>query len=271
MSSLPFDEQDYRSALRNWVAGRPNRGRGELKTMAEKLGVPSPVFSQILSGSRELSEDHAYLLCDYMSFSELQRDYFICLVQISRASHYGYIEHLKKKLIQIKDKSQNLSTRLDFEGSLSEKDQAEFYSSWVYSAIRLFCDIKKGASIDEIAVELRLTKDRAIRIVQFLLKNGLIKIENNLYHMGPARTHVGKDSPFVVKHHTNWRIRAIERSQSLNDGELMFTGPMTISEKDFSQVREKMVNLIQQVSETVKNSPSEKLACFNLDFFEVKS
>lgn len=271
MSSLPFDESEYRSALRKWVADRPNRGRGELKTMAEKLGVPSPVFSQILSGSRELSEDHAYVLCDYMQFSELQREYFICLVQIERASHFEYKNHLKRKLTQIRDRSKNLTTRLDYEGTLTEKDQAEFYSSWIYSAIRLFCDLKSGATLEDICVEFHLNKDRGIRILQFLIRVGLVTIKNNVYHMGPSRTHVGKDSPYVVKHHSNWRIRAIERSQNLRDDELMFTGPLTVSQKDFSTLREKMLNLIQEVSETVKDSPSEKLACFNLDFFEVKS
>lgn len=271
MSSLPFDETDYRSALRKWVAERPNRGRGELKTMAEKLGVPSPVFSQILSGSRELSEDHAYLLCDYMGFTDLQRDYFITLVQISRASHHQYREHLKKKLVQIRNKTQDLSTRLEYESVLSEADQAEFYSSWVYSAVRLYCGTKPaGVRLDDICQEFHLERDRAIRILQFLLRVHLIEIRNSLYVMGPARTHVGKDSPFVSRHHTNWRIRATERSQNLKNHELMFTAPLTLSEQDFSKLREKMLALIQEVSEVVKDSPSEKLACFNLDFFEIK-
>ncbi|MFN8847412.1 MAG: TIGR02147 family protein [Bdellovibrionales bacterium] len=271
MSSLPFDEKDYRSVIRKWVSDRPNRGRGELKIMAEKIGVPSPVFSQILSGTRELSEDHAYILSDHMEFSELQRDYFLCLVQIERASHFEYKNHLKRKLEQIQNRSKNLVTRLEYEGVLTEKDQSEFYSSWLYSAVRLFCDIRKGASFDEICSEFRLHRDRGIRIVQFLVRVGLIEIRNNVYHLGPSRTHVGKDSPYVIKHHSNWRIRAMERSQNLKDEELMFTGPMTISQKDFSQLREKMVKLVEEVSSTVKDSASEKLVCFNLDFFEVKS
>ncbi len=271
MSSLPFGENDYRSALRKWVAERPNRGRGELKAMAEKIGVPSPVFSQILSGARELSEDHAYLLCDYMEFTGHQRDYFITLVQISRASHYGYKEHLKKKLEQIREKTQNLSTRLEYEATLTEADQAEFYSSWVYSAVRLFSGMSPhGVSLEEICREFHLERDRAIHIIQFLLRARLIGIKNSLYVMGPSRTHVAKDSPFVSRHHTNWRIRATERSQNLKSHELMFTSPLTLSEQDFSQLKEKMLALIQEVSETVKESPSEKLACFNLDFFEVK-
>jgi len=271
MSSLPFDESDYRSALRKWVAERPNRGRGELKTMAEKIGVPSPVFSQMLSGSRELSEDHAYLLCDHMAFTDLQREYFIGLVRLSRASHFEYQNHLKKRLAQIRDQSLNLSGRLNYEAKLAEADQAEFYSSWLYSAIRLYCGMKPaGVHLDDICREFHLERDRAIRIVQFLLKVRLLEIKNSYYTMGPSRTHVGKDSPFASRHHTNWRVRAAERSQNLKSNDLMFTGPMTLSEQDFQKLRERMVGLIQEVSDTVKDSKSEKLVCFNIDFFEIK-
>lgn len=271
MSSLPFDEKDYRSVIRKWVADRPNRGRGELKIMAEKIGVPSPVFSQMLAGQRELSEDHAYILCDHMEFAELHREYFICLVQIERASHSEYKNHLKKKLSHIQDRSKNITRRLEHEEILSESDQAEFYSSWLYSAIRFFCDMKGGASFDEICYEFRLSRDRAVKIVQFLVRVGLIKIENNRYHMGPSRAHLGRDSAHFAKHHSNWRIRAMERAQNLRDEELMFTGPMTISQNDFVLLRDKMLRLVEEVSATVKDSPSEKLVCFNLDFFEVKA
>lgn len=270
MSSLPLDEQDYRSALRKWVADRPNRGRGELKTMAEKIGVPSPVFSQILSGSRELSEDHAYILANYMELTDLEKEYFLCLVQIGRASHSEYKDHLNKKLTQIRERALKLFKPIELENALSEKDQSEFYSTWLYSAIRLFCGINRGATFDEICNEFRIPKDRGIRLLQFLIRTGLVEIKNNVYQLGPMRLHLSKDSANLSKHHSNWRIRAMERSSNLKDEELMFTAPMMIGQKDFQQLRERMINLVQEVSEVVKDSPSEKLVCLNLDFFEVK-
>lgn len=269
MLSLPFSESDYRSVIRNWVAGRPHKGRGEMKVIAELLRIPSSVWSQTLSGQREMNEDQAFLVSDHFGFTELEREYFICLVQIERAGHHEYQSHLKKRLLSLREKSKNLATRLEHEKVLTEKDQAEFYSAWVYSAVRLFCGIGFGKKLDDICREFSLERERAVRIINFLLSSGLIIIENSFYKMGPARTHVGKNSPFVSKHHTNWRIRAIERAQNLKDNELMFTGPMSLSQKDFDYLREKMVVLIQEVSEKVKDSEAEVLGCFNLDFIRM--
>jgi uncharacterized protein (TIGR02147 family) len=270
MVSLPFNETDYRSVIRHWVAGRPHKGRGEMKIIAELLKIPTSVLSQILSGQREMNEDQAFLISDHFGFVELEREYFICLVQIARAGHYEYKNHLKQKLVQLREKSQNLSTRLEHENVLSEKDQAEFYSSWIYSAVRLFCGIGAGKRLDDVCQEFHIERERAIRILNFLLSAGLVKLENNLYKMGPSRTRMEKTSSYVSRHHTNWRIKAIERSQNLKENELMFTGPMTISQKDFQILRDKMIGLIQEVSDQVKDSNSEILACFNLDFIMMK-
>lgn len=270
MMSLPFSETDYRSVIRKWVAERPHKGRGEMKIIAELLSIPSSVWSQTLSGQREMNEDQAFLVADHFAFTELEREYFLCLVQIERAGHHEYKAHLKKKLLGLRDKSQNLSTRLEHEKVLNEKDQAEFYSTWIYSAVRLYCGIGTGKKIDDICAEFNLERERAVRIINFLLSVGLIVLENSLYKMGPARTHVGKNSPFVSKHHTNWRVRAMERAQNLKDNELMFTGPMSLSQKDFESLRERMIGMIQEVSDKVKDSESEILACFNLDFFKMK-
>lgn len=270
MSSLPYDEKDYRSVLRKWVTERPNRGRGELKAMAEKLGVPSPVFSQMLSGSRELTEDHAYLLCEHMGFSDLQQEYFLCLVQIARAAHPQYIEHLKKKRQQIRDHALAISAAEEEKQTLNEKDQAEFYSSWIYAAIHLFCDMNpKGTNFEEIQKEFNLPKDRLTQILDFLIRVRLLEIKSGNYKTGPIVILVD-DSPFIYRHHSNWRLRAMERSANLRPNELMLTAPLAISEKDFWKLREKMLGFIGEVQTTIEDTQAEKLVCFNMDLFEVK-
>lgn len=271
MSSLPFDESDYRSVLRKWVAEQPNRGRGELKTMAEKLGVPSPVFSQILSGSRELSEDHAYLLSDHMGFNDLQREYFIGLVQFARASHAGYQNHLKSKLLQIRNKAFEITSRPKPESTLSDADLAEYYSTWIYSAIRTLAKLKsRGINLEDICREFHLDRDRAIRTVQFLLRVRALEIKNSYYVVGPAVLNIKPESSFFHKNHVSWRLRAIEKAHSLRSQDLMNSTVLALSEKDFFELREKMQNLLQEVVNSKSSDDPEKMVCFNLDFFDVR-
>lgn len=273
MSSLPFDETDYRSALRKWVAERPNRGRGELKTMAEKLGVPSPVFSQILSGFRELTEDHAYVLSDHMGFTDTQRDYFLALVQLSRASHPDYKAHLKTKLSQIRNEAQGKTPEVDYEVSLTDIELAEFYSSWIYSAVYLSCVIRKnGLSLDDIGRELNLSRDHIIPVVQFLLKVRLLEIKNNSYRVGSAQLPSQPHGPYAFQHHRNWRLHALDRSQNLKPHELMYTSPLFLTDKEFTQIRTRLADFIREVAENPEapESSVKKLACMNIDLFEVR-
>jgi uncharacterized protein (TIGR02147 family) len=267
MSSL-FETEDYRKIIRNWVQAKPQKGRGELLKMAEFLGIPASVYSQTLSGQRELSADHAYLLAEYMGLLTLEKEYFVTLVQIEKATHHKFKNFLKEKKQQLKKESLNLSKRMSHEKTLNEKEQLEFYSSWLYSAIRLKCDIGAGLTAEEIKKQFNLSQDRLLKILEFLVSAGLIVQEKQHYKMGPQRTFVSRTSPMVARHHSNWRIKAIERSSNLDDKELMFTSPLTCSRKDAEHIREKMANFIQEVAEIVKDSPSEELVYLGMDLLK---
>ncbi len=68
-----------------------------------------------------------------------------------------------------------------------------------------------------------MTRAKASEILQFLVRSGLVIEKNGAYLMRTRSTWLGRESPHLVKHHTNWRIRAIEKSESLSEAELMYS------------------------------------------------
>jgi hypothetical protein len=115
-----------------------------------------------------------------------------------------------------------------------------------------------------------LTPEQDFELCEHL---GLSELERDVFeslHMGTQRTFLSKTSPFITNHHTNWRLRAIETSKNLSDQELMFSFPMSISEKDFARIREMFAEIISKSSLIIKDSPSERVACMNIDLFWVK-
>jgi len=88
--------------------------------------------------------------------------------------------------------------------------------------------------------------------------------------MGPQRTHLESTSPLIQKHHSNWRLKALQRSDSLDPEELMYTSPVSLSREDFKIIREDLVLMIKKVLDRVHPSPAEEVACLNIDFFWVK-
>ena len=98
----------------------------------------------------------------------------------------------------------------------------------------------------------------------------MIVEKNGTFSSGPVATHLEKKSPHLIKHHTNWRLKAIQYAEQLSDQELMYSANISVSRKDFEIIREEFMAMIQKFVNIVKDSPAEDIAQFNLDFFWIK-
>jgi len=68
----------------------------------------------------------------------------------------------------------------------------------------------------------------------------------------------------------NWRAQALQKTEAIReDDELMFTAPLTLSRRDVLALRERLLQVIGELSAVVKVSKSETLYCLNVDLFEV--
>lgn len=257
--------------LRSFIASQPQKGRGLVKQLAEHLGVASPQVSQFLSGVKTITMDQAYLIGRYFSWTELEMEYWLTLVDWERASHHEVKKHFKKKLESLKQESLRIGKAVAATTELSEADKAQFYSSWVYSGIRLFCSVGQGKRIEEIHQAFSEFPPTDINtVVEFLLQRQLLKKSGLLYEMGTQRTFVPKGSPFLKQHHTNWRLRAVERAIFIQDEEMMFTAPLSISENGFKKVRRELQDWIKHISDNLESyGDAEQVACLNIDFFRV--
>ena len=138
-------------------------------------------------------------------------------------------------------------------------------------AISLFTSVgSDGQSLETIAQRFELSRSKAAAMLSFLIGAGLCREEKGNYFIGTQRTHIEEDSPYLPRHDSNWRLRAIQRSEALEPTELMYTSAVSLSRSDFEILREEMVVFIRNFLDKVKASPAEEIACFNLDFFWIK-
>ena len=89
---------DYRAYLRDYIQKLPKKGRGEVGQIARYLRIHSSLISQILSGSKDFSHEQAQDLTSYLGLNTLETDYFILLVQHSKAGTKKLKDYLKNKL-----------------------------------------------------------------------------------------------------------------------------------------------------------------------------
>lgn len=264
-----YEFSDYKTYVNQRIDEMPKHGRGQFRKIAELFAVNSVVVSQIFKGSRELSLEQAHVLSNYFGLNELEKEYFFLLVNKARTSNHELIKYYNQKLEKIKREGLEVKNIVDNE-RLSEETQSLFYSNWYYSAIRLSTAIPGNDSADQIAAFLNLPIHVVQKVMTFLTQNRLVVEDAGKLKVGPQRTHIEASSPFVNRHHINWRLKGIENMDNLNPEELFYTSPMTLSAAAMKEIKKMLLQFVVDMSNEVKQAKDEKIACLNIDFFELE-
>ncbi len=261
---------DYRVYIKELLEKRPRKGRGEMQKIAEHLRIHTTLISQIMSGTRELTEDQAYDLSDYLQLSETETEYLLLMVQIERASTQKFKKHLKNKLEIFKSEIQKVSKRFTKENELTDSEKSIFYSSWIYSALRLYCSTSEaGRTLEDITSQFQISRIKALQYLNFLVSANLCEQKNEAYFMGQQRTYVDRGSIYFLKHHLNWRMKSIEKSESTSEDEKLYTVTMSISDEDFFKIKDQISKLLNDILKISKTTKAEKVVCFSCDFFKI--
>lgn len=263
-----FEFSDYKEYFKSYVAQLPARGRGEFKRVAETLHVSSTMISQIFNGEKHLSMELTSDLSDYLHLNENETQYFFLLVDFARAGNFRLKNKLKIQIDKAQERAKSLDTRLKFEKELDDLSKATFYSSWIYSGIRMLTALPEMKNSEAIAERLQLPRTHVEKILEFLVKEKLIKQDSDKLEVGPRRTHVGASSPFVMKHHQNWRLMGFNKMQPMDPSNLFYTAPMSLSEEVANQIRAELPAFIEKINTWVGPAKSEVVRCLNIDWFE---
>jgi len=246
-------------------------GRGRLKKLAAHLKIHTTRLSHILRGSSHFTSEHGYSLCQYLGLNPQETEYFLTLLAKERAGTMALKKHYATQAQEIRTKSQEIINRIPPEKILGEPEKAIFYSDWIYSAIRLATSISNHRDVESLADRFQIPRTRVQSVLDFLLSSGLcIRASDATIRMGPKSTHLESDSPLAKRHHTNWRLKAIQRHELLSSRELAYTCPVSIAKEDQAQIRERILQLIEGFIKTVNESaPEQQLSCLNIDWFEI--
>jgi len=266
-----YNFSSYRAYLTDYIAHLPQKGRGEIKRMSQVIHIHPTLMSMILSGSRDLTAEQAFDLSHHLQHTDMEADYFLALVQLERAGNQRLKTHLKKSIEKIKSEATKISNRFEHERKLTDEERAVFYSSWIYSAIRLFCSTdEKGKTVSDIAARFDLPRQKVLEILNFLKATGLVTEQSDHFQLGISRTFLEHGSPHLPRHHMNWRVKSMQKIDRISDKELMFTFPLSISKTDFAKVREELAEVLKKISGIVKDSPAEDIGCLNMDLFWIE-
>jgi uncharacterized protein (TIGR02147 family) len=265
-----YQAKTYHEFLRNWIKTLPNQGRGALTRLAKHTGIHTTTLSQIMKGSRSISLEQGVNVCEYLGLNESETKYFLLLLQIERAGTRNLRQIFEKELKGLKDSSEEILRIVPNSGEISDSEKSEFYSNWYYVGIAVVSSIPKYNSVEALCTYLGLSKSRVKQAVDFLCRCKVLIQTNGKIEPGMRSTHLGSKSFLINRHHSNWRVKAMERHSNMEESELAYSSPMSLSKKDSQKVKEHLLELIQKVGKIRDPSPCEEAFFLNIDWLKIQ-
>lgn len=267
-----FDYKDYKEYLKDLLKQKPKRGHGFKSAIADAIRCQSAYISRVLNGNAHFSLEQAHDLNSYLGHSEEESDFFIFLVSYARSGTQALQKFFLKKISETLNKRLILKERFKIKMNLSLEDQAMYYSAWYYVAAHLLLSIPEFQTKQAIAEYLNLPLSKITEILNCLLHSGLAIKKGERYGIGETRIHLGSDSPFINKHHINWRmktIQSLDQNHPTENEDLHYSSIVSVSKDDIDKIKSKFIKTIDEFNGTVKDSKEERLQCFTLDFFKI--
>lgn len=263
-----FSFKSYRKFLNEWIIAQ-EQPRGLMKKLAEAARCETSHMSRALSGQLELTPDQSFRLAKFLRLTEAEQKYFLKLVDYERSGDAEFKKIMEAELNSMIEAQQNLAQRFQTSEMIMEGKEMLYYSSWHWSAIHIIVSIPEFQNVEAIAQRLGLAENFVQQSLIALQTLGLVKQEGSKWKNTTEHIHLSKSSPMNSVQNSNWRQRAVLKTQDPHESGLHYTVVQTLSREDFEKIRELFFKSLDQYRAIANPSKEEELICLNIDFFKV--
>ncbi|MFL5813841.1 MAG: TIGR02147 family protein [Bdellovibrionia bacterium] len=265
-----FDYDDYKKYLHDLFLSQPSQGHGFRSRLAEAAGCRVSYVSQVLNQDADFSLEQAENLNPLLGHNAEESDFFLLLIQYARAGSHALKTRLKEQILRFRQKRLVLKDRVDIKTTLSPVDQMTYYSAWYYAAIHILVMMPEYRTREAISKYLRMPSEKVSEALKFLTSVGLVKSDGSKYLPGVSRIFLGNDSPMISKHHTNWRMRAIDSLDRDLKNDLHLSTVLSLSREDVIHLKELLAKSIDKGRDiAAKSLKDEEVHCLCVDLFKI--
>ena len=263
-----YDFDDYKNYLLHRTGPMGTRS-GVRSGLASVTGCNTAYVSQVLNKQAHFSLEQAERINHFLDHTEEEAHFFLLLIQFSRAGTVRLKKYFEFQLIKMKEQRLNIQKRLGVRKTLSAADQATYYSNWQYGGVHVALSIPALQSPAELAKYFDLPLSKIKRILDFLVSVGLAKESSQGWEIGENHIHLSKDSENILRHHANWRLKAIELLDRELENDIHYASVVTISKKDAFKIKDMIIENLQVMNRDISRSKEEEVYCFTTDFFRL--
>ncbi len=131
--------EDYREYL-VWRMNSPSFGRGSRQKLAQYIECQPSFVSQVLSGQNELSLEHAFRMNHFFHHGKEETQYFITMVQLSKAGTFDLQKYFRQQLKAIREQQMQVQNFVH-KHQLNQDDLIHYYSNWECVAAHMLVTI----------------------------------------------------------------------------------------------------------------------------------
>ena len=269
MNPSVFEFTSYRKYLAEALptSGKERGGRARL---AEHLGCLSGFVSLVIGGGAHFSPEHAIRASTFLKHDEEEKEFFLLLLQQERAGSKDLENHYGKKIRAMLQKRREIRDRIKAKTTVSERDQATYYSSWLYSAVHLCLFIPHLKNKAAIASHLGVATNKVGEVLQFLREPGMAEANpDGTFRGKPIRAHLAADSPLIARHHVNWRMKAIQSLDAPKASVMHYSAAFSLSQTAAEKIRTVLLEAIQETEPLLKEAEDKTLYVMGIDWFEI--
>lgn len=269
MKTAIFLSQDYKELIRTFL-GANKKTRGYQAQLAQAAGCGPSFLSQALNTHIHLTADQVAGMAHFWNLSPDETEYLLCLVHLARTNAPSYKRFLENRLQTLREKYANISERVKSENIGTNEEALIYYSAWFWSAIHVITSIPRFQTVKTIAQRLAMSEEQVAETLQRLHELGMVVRKGERWQAQNKSYHLGKQSPLIGIHHTNWRQRALASAQNIAKSDsLHYSVVHSLSLEDFEKLKSMLLEFIERSKKIVEASPEQELISVCLDCFRV--
>jgi uncharacterized protein (TIGR02147 family) len=263
-----YEYSSYKQYIIDYLENLKQKG-GRTK-IANAINCHLAYLSKVLNNDANFTLEQAAKLNEYIGHNEVESEYFIYLVSLERAGNIELRKFFNDKIKKIQAEVRKVEKRISTTKKMKFEDRSLYFSHWLYSAIFVLSSIPDYQFPESMAEKLRVPLPQILKILDFLVSKKIIEMVDGRYMAVEQRIHLSGKSSLIRKHHTNWRLKAI---QEIDDESylhnLHFSTIYSMSLNDFEKIRTKFLQLVQEIEPVIADSQEEEAVAICFDLFKL--
>lgn len=255
----------------NQTLENPLYGRGAKTRLAKYLNVQSSFISLVLSGPQDFSADHAIKIAEFLKLDSSEKEMFMTLLQRDRAGTSALRHYYQQQLDRLQEAQAEPKIEVKGAGEIvaQEQDLAQYYGSWIHTAIHMAIHHQKFRTVATLVEETKLKESQVRESIDLLTKLGFARFDRDRVVPADRRFHLGQRSLALRSHHINWRNQAVRSLDDVQPEALHYSLVMNIDEDTARKMREILREAIHKVDGQLDRARIQNVYSLCMDLFQV--